>query len=267
MTAQAQPQPYGRGHRALEIASIAFVFLALGWLTLRMCHAVDGARQILYVAATAVTGYLVADFMSGVVHWAGDTIGDQNTPIFGANFVTPFRYHHIDPKDITRHDFVETNGNNCIVIAPILAVLLLVTPTTTGWFFYACAVMAFTSCFVLCTNQFHKWAHEDHPARWVARAAERRPHPFARAPLHPPRLAAGQILLHHRRLDESAARQDRLLPDLRDDRRSGRPRRRPPGLSRRRQRQPRVASAIPICPSSRGRGSGTARAGSAGGSG
>jgi hypothetical protein len=167
MTAHAQPQPYGRGHRALEIASIAFVFLALGWLALRVCHALDSARQIVYVATTAVSGYLVADFLSGVVHWAGDTIGDQNTPIFGANFVTPFRYHHIDPKDITRHDFVETNGNNCIVIAPILAVLLLVTPRSAGWFFYACAVMAFTSCFILCTNQFHKWAHEDHPGRWV----------------------------------------------------------------------------------------------------
>jgi plasmanylethanolamine desaturase len=167
MTVHAQPQPYGRGHRALEIASIAFVFLALGGLALRICHALDSARQIFYVAVTAVTGYLVADFLSGVVHWAGDTIGDQNTPIFGANFVTPFRYHHIDPKDITRHDFVETNGNNCIVIAPIVVVLLLVTPKTTGWFFHACAVMAFTSFFILCTNQFHKWAHEDRPPRWV----------------------------------------------------------------------------------------------------
>jgi hypothetical protein len=172
MNAHAQPHPYGRGHRALEIASIAFVFLALGWLALRICHALDSARQILYVAATAVTGYLVADFLSGFVHWAGDTIGDQSTPIFGANFVTPFRYHHIDPKDITRHDFVETNGNNCIVVAPILAVLLLVTPKTTGWFFYACAVMAFTSWFIFCTNQFHKWAHDDNPARWV-RALQR----------------------------------------------------------------------------------------------
>ena len=43
MSTNAQPQPYGRGHRALEIASIAFVFLALAWLAFRICHAVDGA--------------------------------------------------------------------------------------------------------------------------------------------------------------------------------------------------------------------------------
>ena len=167
MSTNAQPQPYGRGHRALEIASIAFVFLALACLAFRICHAVAGARGLFYVATTALGGYLVADFLSGFVHWAGDTIGDQNTPIFGPNFVTPFRYHHVDPKDITRHDFIETNGNNCIVVAPILALLLLVTPKTTGWFFYLCAVMAFTSWFIFCTNQFHKWAHDDNPTRLV----------------------------------------------------------------------------------------------------
>ena len=57
----------------------------------------------------------MSDFLSGFVHWAGDTVGDESTPIFGPNFVRPFRYHHVDPEDITRHDFIETNGNNCIV--------------------------------------------------------------------------------------------------------------------------------------------------------
>jgi hypothetical protein len=172
MTANAQPHPYGRGHRALEIASITFVFLALGWLGVRICHAVAGARGLVFTILASVTGYLVADFLSGVVHWAGDTIGDQNTPIFGPNFVTPFRYHHVDPKDITRHDFVETNGNNCIVVAPVLGLLLLLTPKTTGWFFYGCVMMVFTSLFVFATNQFHLWAHQDNPARWV-RALQR----------------------------------------------------------------------------------------------
>ncbi len=168
----------------------------------------------------------MADFLSGLVHWAGDTIGDQNTPIFGPNFVTPFRYHHVDPKDITRHDFVETNGNNCIVVAPILALLLLVTPKTTGWFFYLCAVLAFTSWFIFCTNQFHKWAHEDNPARLV-RMLQR----------------AGLILSPEHHAIHHAAPQDKsycitvgwmnpildrieLLPDLRGDHR-------PPGPGRR----------------------------------
>jgi hypothetical protein len=57
-------------------------------------------------------------------------------------------------------------------VAPVLGLLLLLTPKTTGWFFYGCVMMVFTSLFVFATNQFHRWAHEDNPARWV-RALQR----------------------------------------------------------------------------------------------
>jgi hypothetical protein len=172
MSEPAPASPYGRGHRALEIASIAFVFSSLAWLAFRVWSAASGPREWLYVAAATLAGYLVSDFLSGFVHWAGDTVGDENTPVFGNNFVRPFRYHHVDPKDITRHDFVETNGNNCIVVAPILLLLMLVIPKTTDPWFFSCVVVASTSWFVFCTNQFHKWAHTDAPAGWV-RALQR----------------------------------------------------------------------------------------------
>jgi ubiquitin-conjugating enzyme E2 variant len=167
MTTSPPGPVYGRGHRALEIASITFVFLALGLLGFRICRTALENHGLWALATAGLTGYLVADFLSGIVHWAGDTIGDANTPVFGPNFVTPFRYHHVDPKDITRHDFIEVNGNNCIVVAPVLGLLLLVTPHSAGWFFQACTVVTFVSWFVFLTNQFHKWAHQDRPAAWV----------------------------------------------------------------------------------------------------
>src|SRR5262245_23132915 len=168
MTTPAQPSPtYGRGHRALEIAAIAFAFGSLSWIAFRIVSAAHGVGDWIGIALATAGGYIVSDFLSGFVHWAGDTVGDVNTPILGNTFVRPFRYHHVDPEDITRHDFVETNGNNCIVAAPVLALVLFLLPGTTGALFYTCTVIAFTALFVFCTNQFHKWAHMKKPALWI----------------------------------------------------------------------------------------------------
>jgi len=166
-TAPPSPASYGRAHRALEIASIAFVFGSLLWIAVRMVAATHTVGGWIAIALAAVGGYIVSDFLSGFVHWAGDTVGDETTPIFGPNFVRPFRFHHVDPEDITRHDFVETNGNNCIVATPVLLTLLVIMPKETGLLFYTSALIAFTAFFVFCTNQFHKWAHTKNPAPWV----------------------------------------------------------------------------------------------------
>ncbi len=149
----------------MEILSITLVLTTLVTMAMRVGRAIESTGDWIYLGFTALTGYLTADFLSGVVHWVGDTLGDTTTPIIGKNFVMPFRQHHVDPKEISTHDFIETNGNNCIVVLLPLAIAYLLMPTETTFWFFVSTLMGFLALFIVATNQFHKWAHSDQPPR------------------------------------------------------------------------------------------------------
>jgi hypothetical protein len=149
----------------VEIASITLVLATMLAMAMRVGRAIESTGDWIYLGFTALTGYLTADFLSGVVHWAGDTLGDETTPFLGKNFVLPFRLHHVEPKEISTHDFIETNGNNCIVVLAPLISAYVVMPTETGFWFFASTLMGFLALFIVATNQFHKWAHSDTPPR------------------------------------------------------------------------------------------------------
>lgn len=110
----------------------------------------------------AIIGYILADFLSGFVHFLGDTFGSKTTPVIGSAFIQPFREHHTDPEGITRHGFVETNGHNCLVSIPVMMIMAhvlvkyAVVSTLAG---FAFATSYFLILGVFLTNQFHKWAH------------------------------------------------------------------------------------------------------------
>src|SRR5690348_8670716 len=148
-------------HRQLEAVGIGAMFALSGGLVARIALVAGGGLAKWVIVAAALLGYVLADFVSGLVHWLADRFGSPETPLLGAAFVRPFREHHVDPEAITRHDFIETNGNNCLVAVPQLAVTLFLLEVYPGQYLrlFILALILFMSLSVFATNQFHKWAH------------------------------------------------------------------------------------------------------------
>ena len=162
--ARVLAQGYSPAIRAMEVfAILAFVGLesALVWRLWGNTHV--GPWLVL---TAVVLGYLAADFVSGLVHWMGDTWGSTDMPVVGKAFIRPFREHHVDDKAITRHDFVETNGNNCLVSLPV-ALLALVLPHSSSVWVFLSMFLGSMILWVMATNQFHKWSHTDSPPALV----------------------------------------------------------------------------------------------------
>jgi hypothetical protein len=158
------------GHRVFQFAAIAAVLAYFGVLLRQVGGMIHGLAQAAAALSTALAAYAAADFVSGFVHWMGDRLGSEQTPVLGPNFVGPFRYHHVDPEGITRHGFVETNGNNSIVLAPVLIAAAHLGPRLlSGWsLLLADAFIVFFGLAIFATNQFHKWAHVKSPSAPVA---------------------------------------------------------------------------------------------------
>jgi hypothetical protein len=158
--------------RTLEVLSIgAFIGLSL-YLFASLMVGAQGADFWL-IGASAFGGYLLADFGSGLVHWLFDTWGSIDTPFVGKNFIRPFREHHFDQKAITRHDFIETNGNNCLVSLPLLIAAACLTVEHGHWMsIVTCSLLLFVCLGTFATNQFHQWAHTDEAPAFV-RALQR----------------------------------------------------------------------------------------------
>ncbi|KAJ8041346.1 hypothetical protein HOLleu_12141 [Holothuria leucospilota] len=108
-------------------------------------------------------GIIVADFFSGLVHWAADSYGSVTLPVIGKAFIRPFREHHIDPTAITRHDFIETNGDNfmiaVILLAPNALQFYLGSESSIQKTYSLQSFFFLLAIFVTMTNQIHKWSH------------------------------------------------------------------------------------------------------------
>ena len=154
-------------HYLMEAISILVLWVLMVWGLYRLIMGCSlGHLHILLIAT--IIGYLAADLVSGMVHWLADRYFSPTTPVIGSTFIVPFREHHVDPKDITRVDFVKTNGHNSLVTIPVLGTFHLLPVESGSWWavFLFSGVMSL-STWIFLTNQFHKWAHVDEAPNWV----------------------------------------------------------------------------------------------------
>lgn len=144
---------YTPAKRAGEYISVLafFFFLALTGINLYGHLATQYFWPIILLSC--ILSMALADLFSGLVHWAADTWGTLDTPMVGKTFIRSFREHHVDPFRITCHDFIETNGDNCMVAAIPLAVLSFVKIETTPTDVFIVSFLALLCVWVSLTNQ------------------------------------------------------------------------------------------------------------------
>jgi len=159
-------------HRCFEIAGIAaFAILSIG-LTFDIITTIQEQTPALpgwLIAGAIFAAWLFADFSSGLVHWGADNWGSEHWPIFGTGFIEPFREHHVDELAITRHGFIELNGNNCIVSLMLFWFASIATGSA-EWVLFVQVFWLAAAWWVFGTNQFHAWAHVEKipkPIQWL----------------------------------------------------------------------------------------------------
>ncbi len=117
-----------------ETLDLALVGVEVGWLL----------GQI-------VAGVLVADLISGLVHWLEDAYGREDMRFIGPRVIEPNIRHHYSPLDFTRAPYLRRNG-------PIFAIALV----TAALFAIAGWLNPFTLTLLIVgsqANETHRWAH------------------------------------------------------------------------------------------------------------
>lgn len=96
--------------------------------------------------------YLLADFLSGVLHWVQDRYCQRSWPVVGALIVAPNDIHHREPRAFTKDGFLLRNWASIFVAASCLLIFTLTNSVNTFTIGFVIA-----SC--LLPTQAHYWAH------------------------------------------------------------------------------------------------------------
>ena len=110
-----------------------------------------------------LVGYLLADLLSGTVHWFCDSFFAPDTPLIGRTVIHPFRDHHDHPEAITRYRFLEQDSTSYVITIPplLLAVSAAGPDVTSPTALFVHGLLFTFAVGSVGTNIVHKWAHAE----------------------------------------------------------------------------------------------------------
>lgn len=147
-----------------ETLCVLTAYGLVGWLGLRISQHIS--HWDVSCCLAIFLGWIVADFVSGCVHWLADTWGSESMPWIGPRFLKPFRVHHVTPTSFVECSFMDTNGDTALIGIPFLMSVFWVPIDTPIGFWITVLMVSFCIC-ALPTNQIHQWAHMPNPPRAV----------------------------------------------------------------------------------------------------
>lgn len=110
------------------------------------------------VLAQIFIGWLLADFLGGIVHWWEDRAAEAGWPLIGRFVVAPNRTHHRAPSAFTRSTFLSRNLTTALAAAVGSLIWIYLYGASPAW---AAATIG-----GMIQNQVHFWAHTAAPD-WV----------------------------------------------------------------------------------------------------
>ena len=106
---------------------------------------------LLSIALQSLSIIALADFASGLIHWAEDAYFTEDTPMLGRLLIRPNIIHHHYPRFFTRYTWLQSSWDLLVLGAVVLAGAWAFNILTWQvWLFVAVSVNA---------NEIHKWSH------------------------------------------------------------------------------------------------------------
>src|SRR5262245_24655303 len=125
-------------------------------------------ESVTWIGLRAAACVLLADFITGFIHWLEDSYGDPRWPFVGPHVIEPNLEHHARPRAMVGYRWFETTRLSIAIGSAIALALAL------------CGALRWEAALVLAlasqANEVHKWTHRtrrENPA-WVNWLHDRR---------------------------------------------------------------------------------------------